>query len=268
VFVVAVLLLLLHLGVALTGHLWAPYTANAMLVGAPYSPPSPQHWLGTDNFGRDVFSRVVLGERIVLSSALLAAALAVAGGASLGITLAYRRGWPDAIAMRIIEILISIPPFILALLVLGALGSNFVLIVLLVAFFYLPRVAMVVRAATLDIVTEDFVTLARLRGESTLSIALRELLPNVMSTVFVEFSLRTGYAVLFIGGLSFLGFGAPPPSPEWGLMINEGRSYLTTAPWSVLGPSLSLASLVIALSLFTEGLSDLLGLSVRRERVG
>jgi peptide/nickel transport system permease protein len=115
-------------------------------------------------------------------------------------------------------------------------------------------------------VTEDFVTAAKLRGESAWSIAARELLPNVLASVLVEFSLRTGYAVLFIGGLSFLGFGAAPPTPDWGLMINEGRQYLASALWPVLGPSLALASLVVALSLFTEGLGEFFGLSTQRGR--
>jgi len=268
VFLIATALLIVHFLVALTGPLWVPYEATEMLVGKTYEPPSARHLMGTDNFGRDIFSRVILGERVVLSLALSSAFIAVVFGAAIGILLAYLLGWVDLLAMRVIEIIISIPPLILALLVLGALSPSYILIVLTVAFFYIPRVATVIRAATLDVVTEDFVTIARLRGESAWSIAARELLPNVMISVFVEFSLRTGYAVLFIGGLSFLGFGAPPPSPEWGLMINEGRSYLSAAPWSVLGPSLALASLVIAVSLFTEGLGERLGLSIRRERVG
>jgi len=268
VFLIATTLLVVHFLVALTGPFWAPYAATEMLVGKTYEPPSSRHLLGTDNFGRDIFSRVVLGERVVLSLALSSAFIAVVFGSAIGILLAYTLGWVDLLAMRAIEIIISIPPLILALLVLGALSPSYVLIVLTVAFFYIPRVATVIRAATLDVVTEDFVTIARLRGESAWSIGARELLPNVMISVFVEFSLRTGYAVLFIGGLSFLGFGAPPPSPEWGLMINEGRSYISAAPWAVLGPSLALASLVIAVSLFTEGLGERLGLSIRRERVG
>ncbi len=264
-FLLATAVLVTHLIVALTGPLWAPYPPNKLLVGDPYASLSTQHLLGTDNLGRDVFSRVVYGERIVLVLALSAAGLAVSVGAALGLILAYVRGWLDDVAMRVLEILISIPPLILSLLVLGAVGATYPVVILTVAFFFALRVANVVRAATLGVVTEDFVTLARLRGESAWSIAARELLPNVISIVLVEFSLRTGFAVLFIGGLSFLGFGAPPPTPEWGLMINEGRSYITAAPWSVLGPSLALASLVIAVSLFTEGLTEALGLSVRTE---
>ncbi|MGH2453619.1 MAG: ABC transporter permease [bacterium] len=264
-FLLASAILAIHLLAGLTGPFWAPYPPHKMLVGDQYEPPSRQHLLGTDNFGRDVFSRVVYGERIVLLLGLSAAGLAVTVGAALGLILGYVRGWLDDVMTRLLEILISIPPLILSLLVLGAVGATYPVVIATVAFFFALRVANVVRAATLDVVTGDFVTLARLRGESAWSIAMRELLPNVIATVLVEFSLRTGFAILFIGGLSFLGFGAPPPTPEWGLMINEGRSYITTAPWSVLGPSLALASLVVALSLFTEGLTEALGLSTRTE---
>jgi peptide/nickel transport system permease protein len=264
IFLISAAVLILFILTALTGPFWAPYAYNEMLVGPAYAKPSGAHLLGTDNFGRDVFSRVVHGARIDLGLAISATGLAVIFGSLLGLLSGYDRGWIDAVTMRIVEIFISIPPLILALLVLGSVGSNPALVIVIVAFLYIPRVATVVRAATLDIVTEDYVTIAQLRGESALSVALRELLPNVMAIVLVEFSLRTGYAVLFIGGLGFLGFGVAPPTPEWGLMINEGRQYLASAPWSVLGPSLAIALLVIALSLFTEGLSEILGLTRRR----
>jgi peptide/nickel transport system permease protein len=169
--------------------------------------------------------------------------------------MAYMRGWVDAVVMRVMEIILSVPPLILALIILGALGSELRWIVLVMIFLYIPRVAMIMRGAALDVITEDFVTAAKLRGESALSIAVRELLPNVMETVFVELSIRTGFAVMFVGALSFLGFGATPPSPAWGLMINEGREYISAAPWAVLAPSIAMASLVITLSFFTEGLS-------------
>jgi len=235
-----------------------------MLVGPPYARPSADHLLGTDNFGRDVFSRVVHGARIDLGLAVLSTGLAVTVGTLIGLMTGYLRGWVDDTVMRLLEIIVSIPPLILALLVLGSLGTSAVLMVLIVAGLYIPRVATVIRAATLDVVTEDYVTVAKLRGESALSISVKELLPNVLATVLVEFSLRTGYAVLFIGGLGFLGFGVAPPTPEWGLMINEGRQYLSTAPWTVLGPSLTIALLVIGLSLFTEGLSEKMGLTAKK----
>ncbi len=267
-FLIASAILALHVVVALSGALWAPYPPNQLLAGEPFSGPSFDHLLGTDNFGRDVFSRLVHGERFVLAQAFSAAGLAVVVGSALGILTAYVRGWIDNVVMRIVEILLSIPPLILSLLILGALGASYPLIVATVAVFFAPRVATVIRAAALGVVTEDFVTIAKLRGESAWSISARELLPNVTPSVFVELSLRTGYAVLFIGGLGFLGFGAAPPTPDWGLMINEGRSFISAAPWPVLGPSLALASLVVALSLFTEGVSESLGLSAKREPTG
>jgi len=263
-FLIATAVLIVHLLVAITGPLWAPYPYAKMMTGDSYESPSAAHLLGTDNLGRDVFSRVVWGERIVLTLALSATALSVGLGTLIGLLVGYLGGWIDQVVMRIVDIILSIPPLIGALLVLGAVGSGTVLLVLTVAFFYTPRVTLVVRGATLEVVTEDFVTAARLRGESALSVAIRELLPNVLSTVLVEFSLRTGYAVIFIGGLGFLGFGVAPPTPEWGLMINEARDYISRAVWPVLVPSLAISSLVVALSFFTEGLSEELGQSSRK----
>jgi len=257
-FHIATGLLAVHVLVALTGPLWAPYPANAVLVGKQFDGPSLHHLFGTDNFGRDIFSRVVDGERVVLALAFASAGAAVLAGGTLGLLMAYVRGWVDEVVMRFVDVVMTVPPLILSLLILGAVGASHVVLVATVAFFFSARVAVVVRAAALDIVSEDFVTAAQLRGESSFSIAFRELLPNVVSTVLVEFSLRTGYAVLTIASLSFLGFGSTPPTPDWGLMISEGRSYIASAPGLVLAPSLVLASLVIALSLFTEGIDDLL----------
>lgn len=247
--------LVLHLFVALTGPLWAPFSSTQVLVGTPLSPPSTDFLMGTDRLGRDVFSRVVYGSRAVMALSLSATALGVIIGSTLGILLGYIRGWLDEFIMRIVDIVISIPPLILALLVIGSLGSSPLLLVLTVGLIYAPRVARVVRAATLEVVTEDFITIARARGESAISIAMRELLPNVLSTIFVEFAIRSGYAVIFIGGLGFLGFGASPPTPEWGLMINEGRDDIYAAWWPVLAPAFGIASLVVALNLFTDALA-------------
>jgi len=259
-------ILVLHGVIALTGPMWAPYSPTKILVGQPFASPSTAHLLGTDNLGRDVFSRVIYGERTVLTLSLSATGLGVLCGASLGLVTGYARGWLDEVVMRIIDIMISIPPLILALLVISALGSSPLLLVLTVAFFYVPRVARVVRAATLRVVMEDFVTMARARGESAWSIAHKELLPNVIGTVLVEFAIRSGYAVIFIGSMGFLGFGPPPPTPEWGLMVNQGREYIVTAPWAVVAPAVGIASLVVPLNLFTDGMARLLGQSVPWER--
>jgi peptide/nickel transport system permease protein len=269
VFVAATVLLVCHVLLALFGPVLTTYDPLKVLAGQPLSSPSAQHWLGTDSFGRDVASRLFAGERMMLVQALATSAMAVALGALLGIVAAYARGWFDATVMRVMELVLSFPSLIMAMLLLTAVGGSRVTVVVVAAVLFVAPVTTTVRAAALNVSTEDFVTVARLRGESRLAIARREILPNVIPTVFVEFSLRTGYATILIGSLGFLGFGAAPPTPDWGLMINEGREYLTVAPWSVLAPALALGSLVVALSLFTEGVADLLsprGLGGKEDR--
>ena len=252
--------------VAITGPVWVPFDPLAVLVGGPFEPPSVAHLLGTDNLGRDLFSRVVIGSRAVLVMAVASTTLAVVSGTALGLILAYKRGWLDEICMRLIDILMSIPPLVLALLLVSALNNSSILVVLTVAFLFAPRVTRIVRAAALSIVTEDYVTAAITRGESSWSIAWRELLPNVIGTVAVEFAIRSGFAIVFIGALGFLGFGAPPPAPEWGLMINEGYTSINASFWPVLAPAGAMAVLVISLNLFTEGLARLTGQAGQKAR--
>jgi peptide/nickel transport system permease protein len=193
--------------------------------------------------------------------ALSSTGMAVILGAIVGLVSGYMRGWVDELLMRIADILISMPPLIIAILVISAFGNHQLVIILIVALLFAPRVARVVRAATLAIVTEDYVTAAVCRGESALGIAVRELLPNVTGTVFVEFAIRSGFAIMFIGALGFLGFGAPPPTPEWGVMINEGRRTISASLWPVLSPALAMAGLVLAINLFTEGVARVIGRS-------
>ncbi|MBV9704843.1 MAG: ABC transporter permease [Methylobacteriaceae bacterium] len=256
---IAAVILLVYVAVALSGPLWAPYSFNAVLTGGPFEPPSTAHLLGTDNLGRDVLSRVVYGSRPVLAMALSATGLATLVGAALALQLVLQGGLADEIGMRILEILASVPPLVLALLLISGLGNGNVLIVLAVAFLFAPRIARVVRAAAMAVVVEDYVTAALTRGEAMWSIAVREMLPNVAGTILVEFAIRCGFAVVFIGALGFLGFGAAPPAPEWGLMINEGRANINASLWPVLAPAAAMAVLVVAINLFTEGLARAIG---------
>jgi peptide/nickel transport system permease protein len=224
----------------------------------------PHHYgFGTDQLGRDVFARVMLGTRVDLTLALSATAFGVLLGGALGLTIGYLRGWIDNVVMRAIDTLISLPPLILSLLILSGLGSSPILLVLTVGITYAPRVARTARAAALSVVSQDFVTAARARGESVGSIVLRELLPNATGPLFVEFAIRSGFAVITIGSLGFLGFGLKPPTPEWGLMISESRSAILSAPWTVVFPGIALATLVMALNLTTEGLARILGHGLR-----
>ncbi|WP_413992401.1 ABC transporter permease [Labrys okinawensis] len=251
---VGLAVLLLYAVAAVAAPMIAANSPTDVFVGGPFEPPSAMLWLGTDGLGRDVASRFLYGGRTVLSTACGAAALATILGGAVGMVLGLRSGLVDEIGMRLLEIVMSIPSIIFALLVIGLAGSDHLTVVLTVGLLTVPNVARVIRAATLTFVAEDFIAAARARGEGLLSIALRELLPNVAGTLMVEFSIRTGYAVLFIGGLGFLGFGTAPPAPDWGLMINEGRSSLDSATWPVLAPALGIAVLVTSVNLLTDAL--------------
>jgi peptide/nickel transport system permease protein len=260
-------ILAVHLLAAALGPVLAPYGYAQMGAGIPLSGMSWAHPFGIDQLGRDIFSRVLYGSHIVILLSLSGTALGLVLGAIIGLLSGYVGGWIDNVLQRLLEALISIPFLVLALLAIAAAGpeasGNPVLVALVVALVYAPRIARMARSAAIDIATRDFVTVARLRGESAWSVMRRELLPNATSVLLVEFALRAGYAPVLIGSLGFLGFGMRPPTPEWGLMISENRALLIISPVTVLGPGLALASLVVGLNLFTEGLARILGRSVK-----
>jgi peptide/nickel transport system permease protein len=266
-FRIGAIVLLVHVIVAVTGPFWAPYGYAQMGTGPPLAGMSATHPLGVDQLGRDVFSRVVHGSHVVILLSLSGTLLGLVVGAILGLLSGYLGGWFDDLLQRLLEAIISIPFLVLALIAIASAGpelsGNPWLVVLVVALVYAPRIARMARAAAIDIATRDFVTVARLRGESAWSVMRRELLPNATSVLLVEFALRAGYAPVLIGSLGFLGFGLRPPTPEWGLMISENRALLIVSPITVLGPGLALASLVVGLNLFTEGLARILGRTVR-----
>ena len=260
-------ILFLHLLVAVTGPFWATYGYGQMGTGLPLSGMSWEHPFGVDQLGRDVFSRVVHGGHIVIMLSISGTFVGLFVGSALGLLSGYLRGWFDEVLMRLVEALISIPFLVLALMAVSTAGpkmsGNPLLVIFVIALVYAPRIARLARAAALDIVTRDFVTIAELRGETAWSVVRRELLPNATGVLLVEFALRVGYAPVLIGSLGFLGFGMRPPTPEWGLMISENRTLIFAAPITVIGPGLMLASLVIGLNLWTEGLARILGRTVQ-----
>lgn len=266
-FKIGTAILLVHLLIAVTGPFWAPYGRSQMGTGIPLSGMSLEHPFGVDQLGRDIFSRVVHGAHVVILLSLSGTLLGLAIGAVIGLLSGYVGGWLDDVVQRIIEALISIPFLVLALIAIAAAGpelaGNPVLVILVVALVYAPRIARMARAAALDIVTRDYVMAARLRGERAWAVVRREVLPNASGVLLVEFALRAGYAPVLIGSLGFLGFGMRPPTPEWGLMISENRALIIVSPITVIGPGLMLASLVVGLNLFTDGLARMLGRTVK-----
>ena len=266
--VVGSILLALYILVAITGPLWAPYVYDRVGTAKPFAAPSAKNLLGADQMGRDLFSRVVYGTSHELFLSLTSTALAVLIGGFLGLLSGFVGGWLDEIVMRVFEVLISIPVLVFALLVIMAAGleasGNELLLIGVVALVYLPRTGRMARSVAVDLVTRDYIAVARARGESAWSIVWRELLPNATGVLLVEFGVRAGYAPILIGSLGFLGLGVRPPTPEWGLMISENRANLTAAPFTVLAPALALSGLVISLNLFTDGLARVLGRQVKR----
>ena len=249
---------IIFLFLALFGPLLAPYGANEQIFTEARQPPSAEHWFGTDNLGRDVFSRALLGASEILLLAGLGTALAVLSGTTFGLISGYRGGWTDEVVMRSFDSLLALPALLLALLLLGIMGTsgNSVLIVILIV--YTPIVARVVRSVVLSVKNKGFVEASRLQGESTRWILFREILPSVMPALTVESALRFSYAIFLVASLGFLGVGVQPPSPNWGLMVKEARIHVSQTPWALYFPAAAISILVIGVNLMADGLKRVL----------
>ncbi|MEU6354940.1 ABC transporter permease [Streptomyces sp. NPDC047072] len=227
--------------------------------------PSFEHWAGTDQYGRDVLARVLYGGRYALGVSLVATVLTIALGTVIGCAAALRGGWFDDVLGRVLDAVLSVPAILALLVVVTALGTGSGVIVCAVAVVFVPQVVRVVRGAALAVVPADYVTAARARGEGTWAILWREVLPNIVDVVCVEFAMRASWVVLLISSLSFLGFGADPPTPDWGLMVAENRTAITVVPMASLAPIIALATLVVGLNLAADGLSKAWGVDRIRE---
>jgi peptide/nickel transport system permease protein len=222
-------------------------------------PPSPEHWMGTDRLGRDVLSRVMVGSRDVLIVAPLAAMLGVIAGTLLGLVMGYYRGRVDDVLSRLVEAFLALPVILVALLTLVVLGSSPIVVVGVVGILFTPIVARTVRSAVLSERELDYVTAAKLRGETGRFILTREIFPNVLGPTVVEMTVRFGYAIFTVATLSFLGVGLQPPSPDWGLTVSqEYTTMISGIWWPTLFPALAIASTVIAVNLIADSLQSVL----------
>lgn len=256
-------IVLVYVFVALTSQWWTPYSHTAVGLSTPFDKASGAHWFGTDSVGRDVFTRTMFATRLEIVIAVLGTTFGFAVGIVIGLSAALVGGIYDEAMMRIAEAIHGIPTLIFAVMLVAIIGmtnsGNMWYVVLIIGFVYSPSAARLMRAAALELTTRDFIGMARTRGESTLSITMRELLPNATGTLFVTYGVSVAAAPLIVGSLGFLGIGIRPPTAEWGQMITQNAPAMLQSPATVMGPALVLVGMVVGLNMFVDGLARVLG---------
>lgn len=256
--------------VAVFAPLFTQYTPLEQDWKAPNQGPSSAHILGTDELGRDLWSRMIYGARVILvqmpitenfwipgGTALWGVIVALFVGMTLGLLGGYYGGWIDEIIMRLLDAMMAVPIILLYMIIMAALGASAVNVVIAITIVGTPGIARLVRSLTLDIRTREYIRAAETRGESPWHIMFVEILPNARGPIIIDAMLRVGYAIFAMGTLGFLGLGIPPPSPDWGSMVAKGREFiLTGSPWATLWPCIAIASLVVGLNLLADGLRE------------
>lgn len=240
------------------GPLIAPHDPEQMSILARYKGPSASFWLGTDQYGRDIFSRLMIGARATVVMAVLATIAGTLIGALIGTTSAFLGGRADEFIMRTVDAVMSIPSLLFALLVVNLLGSSTVNALVAVAIAFAPGMARITRSVALSVRKQDYVSAAIARGESSAFIIRREMLPNVIAPIIVEMTIRVAFAVMLFATLSFLGLGAQPPAAEWGLMVSEARQYMHLNAYILIWPSVAIALTAVGFNLLGDGLRDAL----------
>ena len=257
---VGLILVAFHIVLAIVAPLIAPYDFKELSAQIILNAPSSEHWFGTDNLGRDILTRTMLGGRQAILVTTISTIIAIIWGGLLGVLFGLVGGRLDELLMRLVDAFLCLPWILVLLLIVVMVGSGPVVLILTLGFFYGIPVIRMARAATHDVVALDFVTAARTRGEARSTIVRRELLPNVLDVLLVEGAMRWSWMLLAFSSLSFLGFGITPPTPDWGLMISDARSFMSIAPWTALPPVVALSSLIIGINLSGDALAKALGI--------
>ncbi len=256
--VVGVAMVVLYVAVALLAPALTPYNPTKPDLNLALQAPTLGHPLGNDELGRDILARIIYGARISLMVGLVGTGIALVGGVILGSLSGYFGGWVDTVIMRAMDIMLAFPSFLLALAIVSILGAGLMNLMLAIGIFSIPSFSRVVRGSVLSVKNQDYVEAARAVGLSDLRILVAHILPNCMAPIIVLATMRVATAILTASGLSFLGLGAQPPTPEWGAMLSNGREYLRAAPHLATFPGLAIMFGVLGFNLFGDGLRDAL----------
>lgn len=251
-------IVLIFITLAILAPYIAPHDPLDIQMVKKLQTPSAEHWLGTDDKGRDILSRILIGARISLTVGIVSTIIGAIVGVILGIVAGYYGRWIDSLIMRICDVLLAFPGILLALAIVSVLGASTMNVILAVAFFAIPSFARIVRGSTLSVKKLEYIDAIRAMGSSDLRIIFKHILPNIVSPIIVQATLYIASAIITASALSFLGMGTQPPTPEWGMMLSQGRSYIAEAPHLTLFPGLVILLVVIGFNLFGDGLRDAL----------
>jgi len=260
-------LILIFMLMAVFAPLIAPYDPYRIDENAVLSPPSAEHPLGTDSFGRDVLSRMVYGARISFKVGLISVGIALAAGVLIGAAAGYYGRWVDAALSRVIDVLFSFPDILLALVIMAVLGASLTNVMIAIGIVYTPIFARITRGAVLEIKGSLFIDAARVLGAGRLTILRRHILPNVMAPIIVQTTLSLAFAILAEAALSFIGLGVEPDTPSWGIMLNEGKNWMEAAWWIAVFPGAAITLAVLGFNVLGDGLRDALDPRLRGERL-
>ncbi|WP_026576823.1 ABC transporter permease [Bacillus sp. UNC438CL73TsuS30] len=253
---VGAFIIIFYILVALFAPLLAPFDPYKVDLPHKLLPPSEHHWMGTDDKGRDILSRIIYGSRLSMGVGFAAVLFGAFFGIILGLIAGYYGKWVDTIIMRIMDVMLAFPGILLALAIISALGPSLINVTIAVGVFSVPLFARIVRGSTLEVKRLEYIDAIRSLGANDFTIITKHIFPNILSPIIVQGTLRLATAILSAAGLSFLGLGAQPPSPEWGTMLSNGRDFIFSAPFMALFPGLAISILVMGFNIFGDGLRD------------